>query len=156
MRTFNLVNRRGTLLLGLCAVASLASANTVLYSTDGTATPGFNSANGYGSYAGSNATAAMFVPTASGILGDVVAATGSVGNGAFQEGLELRQDDSGAPGTLIDTITIPNSPTLVTALSTTLQSWHQRRRARLRGQQANAVCGPRHDRRRAAVLERYS
>ena len=112
-------SRLGTVFLSLFALASLSRAS-LIYSTDGTAAPGFNSGAGYGSYVGSNSTAAMFVAASSGILSDIVVAASSVGNGTFQENIELRLDNSGVPGTVIDTIaiTVPNSPALVTGIST--------------------------------------
>jgi hypothetical protein len=111
-------SRLGKVLWGLFALASLSHAG-LIYSTDGTATPGFNSGPGYGSYAGSNSTAAMFVAASSGLLEDIVVAVSSVDGGTFQENIELRLDNAGVPGTVIDTIaiTIPNSQQLVTGLS---------------------------------------
>jgi hypothetical protein len=75
-------SRLGKVLWGLFALASLSRAG-VIYSTDGTATLGFNSGPGYGSYAGSNSTAAMFVAASSGLLEDIVVAVSSVGEGTF-------------------------------------------------------------------------
>jgi hypothetical protein len=112
--------RFAVILLSFVMPASLATASTIIYSTDGTDTPAFSSGPGYGSYAEANSTAAMFLAGLSGILDDIVVAVSSVGNGTFQENLELRQDNGGIPGTVIDTIsiTIPNSAALVTGVST--------------------------------------
>lgn len=118
-RTAGCSKQCAIILAGL-VLASLAEAGTILYSTDGTATPGYDSGAGYGSYAGSNSTAALFTASASGTLDDIVVAASSVGNGTFAESIELRQDNSGTPGTVIDTfsVTFPNSPALVTGTST--------------------------------------
>jgi hypothetical protein len=61
----------------------------------------------------------MFVAASSGLLDNIVVAVSSVGGGTFQENIELRLDNAGVPGTVIDTIAIqiPNSPALVTGFS---------------------------------------
>jgi len=114
------LSRLSAALLGFCAIVSAAHAS-ILFSSDGSATPSFNTGTGYGSYASANSTAAMFQAASSGVLTDLVVANDSVGNGSFPEVLELRQDNAGVPGVVIDTftVTLANSAGLVTAASST-------------------------------------
>ena len=122
MKSVRGVNHFGILCLNLLVMAGTASAG-ILFSTDGTATPGFNTGpNAYGAYAnpGGDAEAAKFVATSSGILSFLEIAADTGGNGTFQENFELRLDNGGVPGTVIDTIAVnlPNSPMLVSGNST--------------------------------------
>lgn len=106
MRIPKLIIPFGALILGWTAMPGAARAGSILFSTDGTATPGFNSGPGYGSYGGSNSTAAEFVAASSGILSMIDVAAGTIGNGSYDETFELRDNNGGLPGTVIDTIKV--------------------------------------------------
>jgi hypothetical protein len=81
------------------AIASV-QAGTILYSTDGTATPGFTLSEGSGGLPGDGGTRAVaFVPTASGEVSTLVA---PLSQGSPTAVFQLFTDAAGAPGTMID------------------------------------------------------
>ncbi len=95
----------------------------VIFSTDGSPMPGFNSGStAYGAFAnpGGDAEAARFVASVSGILDRIEVAVLDADGGTFTSTFELRLDSGGTPGTVIDTfsVDIPSSSALVSALST--------------------------------------
>jgi hypothetical protein len=108
----------------LCGVAmllaiALPARAGVIYSTDGTSTPGFSASYGFG---GSSApsVAMQFVATTSGALSSVSVPLGLLG-GDPTVVFEVLTDVAGAPGVVLDSLsfTIPSStPTLLTASST--------------------------------------
>src|SRR5438132_4515025 len=97
-------------LAGLALIAISAWGSSVFYSTDGTATPGFDPGNRWTASwsfpAGPPVSiATSFSPTVTGTLDSIVAALSSP-DGVTSAVFNVRSDAAGLPGLILDTITI--------------------------------------------------
>lgn len=97
---------------------TLSASASIIYSSDGTATPGFTNTAGFGGPFAPN-VAMRFVASTSGVLSTITVPLSMVAPNSSVV-FQLLADMGGAPGVVLDsfTFTVPGSPTLLTANST--------------------------------------
>ena len=89
--------------------ACVSMSGAILYSTDGTASPGFSTVAGYTAQragAVTNAFAMQFTPAVTGTLDSITVAVISLTTGITTDNFLLTTDSSGKPGSTIETIAV--------------------------------------------------
>ena len=98
--------RKLFLVVGLLSITGAVSSAGVIFSTDGTATPGFFPSNGTFNTSSVFHAFQFTVGAGDGGVLDELLVAGQSGTG-FTETLDILSDNSGNPGSLLDTIPVP-------------------------------------------------